>query len=490
MFSIQRAALVAVLVVGFVATVLYTSSIEATSHLAKNYFRGATGRTERLHLVLPATGPNKDFCRFLLSNTILAYPDPICIGWEGHGHWNGTESHLFKVSEGLAYLKSLPEEQDNELVLMLDAYDMWMLLRPEIIISRYNKIMKQQEAALKKDKLLGKLNRGEPITNTLLFGADKICWPRVNEDAGCWALPDSPLRPHQYGPDTDKGMVHDRARWLNSGTLMGPVKHMRDMFNATMENIERKWDEEYFARDSDQYYFSDLWAEQQLTRMEVRDGKVTPEVTGKNEDGTDIIGFMPDIPKDRRTEYHLTVDYKLDIFQTAAGFTELLTWMSFNHTTPRDPNDPTKRRRVDQVELPKDVQNSRPPFDTPFPHSDLPTEKGWEDVILGTDVVEQNVYPLYHLTGNKNYRDTWWHYAWFHPHAKALLEANSHPKVDNQPEILAVVDGVKYIAADTSTIANASWAGERGGIWTDQGERIGWSTLCGEWESDPSFYLK
>ena len=494
MFSMQRAAFLVAIVIALLITLFYAthgSSLEAHTQRAKSYFSSNT-RTERLHLLAPATGPNLDFCKYLLSNTILGYPDPICIGWDGRGHWDGRDSHLFKMSEGLAYLNSIPKEQDHELLLLFDAYDIWMLLRPDVIISRYNKIMKEQAEALEKEGLLGLDNRGEPISNTLLFAADKICWPRAYFDAGCWAVPDTPMPKNQYGPDTDHSMTMNRPKWLNSGTLIGPIGHMRDLFNATMENIERNWFDgfDHLVKNSDQYYLSDLWAEQQITRRKARGDDVKAPLLGHNDDGSDRYGTLPDIPDDRRTEYHLSLDYNVEIWQTAAGFMEVLGWMSFNNTTPQDPQHEGLRKRLDQLELPDDIKRTRGPYDTPTPRDDLPTEKGWEDVILGVDKVLHNVWPLYHLTGDKNYRDRWWHYVWFLPHAKALLEANTQPRESSEPETIAVVDGVRYIAADTSWMANASAPGRKGGIWTDLGQYKDWATLCGEFDDDPRLFPK
>lgn len=493
MFSRQKQGLLLGIICLLIATTLlvntYSPSIKHAKSLAQEYLPGSARLTKRLHLLLPATNSNLDFCKFLLSSTITGYPDPILIGWGGHGAYNGKESHLFKVSEGLAYLNSVPPEQDDDLVLMLDAYDIWMLLRPEVIISRYNEIIKEQATWLEKQGILGKLNGDVAIENTLIFGADKVCWPRGNIDPGCWSPPPSPLREQAYGPDTDSWMVPNRPRWLNSGTLIGPLGHMREMFNATMENIHRTYDGRWEHADSDQYYFQDVWSEQELTRMKVRDGEIRAPVVGHEPDGRETIGFIPDIPDSRRTEYRLSVDFKIDLFQTAAGFTEYLAWMSFNNTTPVSKEDTNRRRRIDELELPQDVLESKPPFETQYPVEGLPATKGWKDVVLGVNVAQQTVWPLFHVTGEKAYRERWWHYLWFTGHAEALLKDVMKPNHSDGPDVIAIVDGVQYIAADTSSINNATASGSRGGGWSDVGDRLEWGNLCGEWEGDPGLFL-
>ena len=497
MISLQRPILLLTVLGLLIATTLlvtYSSPAENARNLAKQYFPGSSSssslQTRRLHLLVPATDSTLDFCRFLLSSTIAGYPDPILIGWNHHGEYDGKTSHLFKISEGLAYLQSLRPEQEDDLVLMVDAYDIWMLLRPEVIISRYNKVILEQAARLEKEGILGKFNGDVPVQNTLLWGADNICWPRGNVDPSCWAVPESPLREQVYGPDTDSWMVPNRPRWLNSGTLIGPAGHMRDMFEATMENVHRTFDDNFDRRDSDQYYFQDVWAEQELTRMKLRDGEMRSPVLGHEDDGSETRGYIPDIPDGRRTEYRIGLDWGVDLFQTAAGFTEYLSWMSFNNTTPVSNGEVGKTRRIDQMELPEEVLKSKPPFETKAPVQGLPVEKGWEDVMLGVNVVQQTVWPLFHVTGDKGYRDSWWHNFWAHPHAEALIKDATQPSRSDEPEVLAVVDGVRYIAADTSRIKNATSSGGRGGGWSDLGERFEWDGLCGEWEKDPGLYLK
>lgn len=423
-----------------------------------------------------------NFCRFLLSSIVTGYPEPILIGWGGHGEWDGAKSHLFKISETLAYLNSLPPSQDDDLALLLDAYDIWLLHRPSVMISRYYTMKKRSNDRLRAEGLLGREHRGAKIENTLFWGADKTCWPWDNGRAACWSVPESTMDPKAFGPDTDTWMVPNRPKWLNSGTLMGPVKDMRAMFNATLEMVHRTFDESYANRNSDQYYFSDLWGEQEIERVRLRDGVVKPPMISIDTNGRPKAGRMPDIPRDRRTEFHISLDYEVDMFQTAAGYHEYLTWMSFNHTTPMDQSVSRHRRRLDELQLPTDIATSRPPFKVPGPPDGLPVEKGWQDVLLGVNTAGLTVYPLYHMTGDKSYRNKWWPNTWFHPWARQLLAANSVLGKDKDAEVIAKLDGVSWYGADMRR--NASMVPMRGGSWTDQGEHMAWNDMCVKFESD------
>ena len=393
----------------------------STSHglfAVSSWISPSTTTNPKFHLLLPATGSNVDLCKLLLSATITGYPNPILLGWQGHGQYNGSESHLFKISETLAYLNGLPPSADNDLVLVLDAYDIWLQLRPDVLIKRYHTAIEKANARLKREGIHGIDHAGAIIKQRILFGPDKTCWPDDERRAACWAAPNSTLAGHVFGPATDSWMVPNRPRWLNSGTIMGPAQDMRAMFAATMNMVRRKYDEGFEFRNSDKYYFQEMWAEQEIGRSMRRDGKVeAPLVKG------DVRGSIPDIPRGIRTEFHVALDYESDIFQTSMAYIEYLTWMSFNHRTPLFNQASGNTRRIDQMVLSEDIESSLPPFGLYKSNTRLPMEKTWADMMLGTNMITQQVFPVWHMTGDKSYRTRWWPRMWFHPHTEVLLNA-------------------------------------------------------------------
>ncbi|KAG9876973.1 hypothetical protein KCV02_g21339, partial [Aureobasidium melanogenum] len=91
-----------------------------------------------LHYLIPATSSNRDFCKLLLSSTILDYPTPVLINWGAHEEANPYKQHLAKVETLLAYMKRLkPISKEDDLVLILDGYDVWFQLRPDVLLKRY-----------------------------------------------------------------------------------------------------------------------------------------------------------------------------------------------------------------------------------------------------------------------------------------------------------------------------------------------------------------
>lgn len=398
------------------------------------------------------------------------------LGWEGYGQYNGSESHLFKISETLAYLNRLPSTADNDLVLLLDAYDIWLQLPPEVLIQRYHNAIDKGNARLRLEGTYGAHHGGAQVKQSIIFGPDKTCWPNDERRAACWAVPQSSLASDAFGPATDTWIVPNRPRWLNSGTIMGPAKDMRNMFAATMDMLNRKFDEGYEFKNSDQYYFQEMWAEQEINRLRLRDGKVeAPNIRD------DVLGDLPVIPQDSRTEFHVTVDYESDVFQTSAYYTEYLTWMSFNHSTSLVDQASGRIKRIDQLVLPEDILRSHPPFPADIVVGRMPTGKGWQDMMLGTNVIIQQVFPVLHITNEKRFRELWWPRMWFHPHARALLEFAKRKRAMGS-QVIAKVEGAFHI----STKGTVSKIGKENspGAWTDRSELLYWEDVCGAYQEE------
>lgn len=433
-----------------------------------------------IHFVLPATSTNNDACRLMFSGAALGYPEPVLLGWEGRGRWNGSESHLFKISETLDYLTTLRKNQDDELVLILDAYDIWLQLPPEVLIRRYHRALDKSNQRLEKAGLLDKRSaEGVPIRNTILFGADKFCWPQNGDAIPCWAAPESTFSDTVFGPDTDREEVTLRPRFLNSGTIMGPVKDIRDLFRATMNTIELEFDEDFDYRTSDQHYLSMVWGEQERARIGIQNRTWTVE------------------EGDERTDFHVAIDIESDAFQVN-HWRQYVTWMSFNHSSTdglhiqqRSAHNPG---RLDRLSLPQDLMTIPGPFSAGNNVTDdLPTHLSWKDVMLGTNTVTGEVFPVYHGTGFNMILGMWWPRMWFHPHGYELMIAArrrwlSNMNVQRQHPI-AQVDDVEYVAVEPSKadvfhqMRARDRSNQKGGAWSDLGEYLRWDEICGDYEA-------
>jgi hypothetical protein len=466
-----------IILLTFLIGVFTTSSGSPAANFILSPFKAIAN--PQFHLLLPATASNVNFCKLLLSAAVTGFSNPILLGWEGHGQYNGSESHLFKISETLAYLERLPPSADEDLILILDAYDIWLQLPPDVLIERYHIAIEKSNARLRSEAMYSVEHGGAHIKQSILFGPDKTCWPDDERRAACWAVPESSLPSDAFGPATDTWVVPNRPRWLNSGTIMGPAKDMRAMFSATMEVLRRKFDEDYEFRNSDQFYFQEMWTEQEIGRSMLKNGTVeAPKIKD------DVYGIVPEIPESQRTEFHVTLDYESDVFQTTAYYTEYLTWMSFNHTSPSTGSGIPSVKRIDQIVLTEDISRSRPPFETAKMDGTIPAGKGWKDMMLGTNVITQQAFPLLHITNEKRYRESWWPNMWFYPHGNALLEAAQRRavKLNSDTGVVAHARGVSYVGAKGSVDQKSK--GQGLGVWTDRNSYLSWDDVCREYQED------
>lgn len=181
----------------------------------------------------------------------------------------GDGAHLAKISKTLEFLEHLTPEQDNDLVLMIDAYDIWFQFGPQVLLERYHRINNDANARLK--RRLGHAYE-QATKQSIIFGAGKRCAPNDLSSIGCYPLPDSPVPMDTYGNNTDTNIGWSnnkiaslRQRYLNSGYAIGPVHQMRNIFRQAHEMAELHKDNPIYW-GSDQAYFIIIFGMQEYVR--------------------------------------------------------------------------------------------------------------------------------------------------------------------------------------------------------------------------------
>ena len=241
---------------------------------------------QRLHVLIPATHPNINLCKTILSASLLGYPAPILINWNQELHPNQANggTHLAKIAATLPYLQGLDPSHDDDLVLLVDAYDLWFLLPESVLIERYFNINHHANKRLA-TRLGRKAVAEESISQTVVFGAGKRCAPNQIHTIACYPIPDSPLPDDLYYENTDTDLgpnehFFHKHRWLNSGSIMGPVRDLRNIFARAEEILQSqpKIDPEdngshssdgvYYG--SDQSIFAKIWGQQEFQREVIR----------------------------------------------------------------------------------------------------------------------------------------------------------------------------------------------------------------------------
>ncbi|KAH9845295.1 hypothetical protein Tdes44962_MAKER01305 [Teratosphaeria destructans] len=430
--------------------------------------------TRGLHYIVPTSKTTTGLCRLFMSSAVNGYPDPVLVGWGGAARQDGlsTKGHLFKVSEILYYLDTLRPAQDDDLVLVIDAFNLWLQLPPQVLIERYFQAIEKQDGRLDDAGILDENGASqESIKNTILFGADTECWPQ-DSDKGmhCQYMPDNPLADDVYGPATDG------PRFLNSGTMIGPVKDLKRLLQAVISTIEAEFNEKFLHRTSDQHYIAMVWARQEQERTHL------------------AANITKDVSTEASHEYHVAIDHDSDVFMLSSWSQPYIVWMTFDHSAMRTPSATQRSKhdpnRLDRLKLGPDLTSLQRPFpDTPR-NSSLPQQITWADVILGTNTVTGKAFPAYHVTELTETLDARWLLMWFQAHGRALLRAQRARRVaatstDAHAEaVVAEVRGVRYTTVHAhrgnrqQNSRARDWRNVNGGAWSDLGKYMTWNKLC------------
>ncbi|GAM89168.1 hypothetical protein ANO11243_072040 [Dothideomycetidae sp. 11243] len=174
--------------------------------------------SSNLHILVPVVGRNINLCKMFLSAFANGYPTPILVGWNDNGEYD-QEKQLEKVTTIKNYLTKLQRAGDHgdDIVLIVDGIDVMFQLGPEVLLSNYFETLQRLDNHVQQEY-------GRPdIHHTILFGAEKHCWPDPLMAPSCWMMPRSTVHPYAYGPYTSGHLTHSAStraqpRWLNPGT--------------------------------------------------------------------------------------------------------------------------------------------------------------------------------------------------------------------------------------------------------------------------------
>lgn len=444
----------------------------------------STVKISKMHYLIPASDANIQLCMNLASSAANRYPVPSILGYHGTGLFDAATTHLAKLRAIEVYLNSLGPEEDDDLVVIVDGYDVIIQLPPEIMIQRYFDIINKANARIaKRFGISVSEARTRGFYDTVIWGPDKICWPFDWAEPRCWAVPASNLPPDAFGPEAGNGdMFYNDPRWLNSGTVIGPVDDVRALVAATLEEINATYSTEYYYSESDQYYISNIWGRQEYFRsLEANKGE---EVQGGPEDRR-----LPTTRTgDQQIEYHIGIDYESALFQTKAGYEPFFGYLQFN-TSGLNANmdidifEEGETFAPYNIEMPADVYAALERLFNSFadPQSQTTTYEWIRTIKLNVNYVTRHIFTLWHCTGPKDPIVDEYPKMWFFPYAKSLIKAAVKALRGDELLMDHLVDGRKWAPKnrypDTETMSD-----ELGGAWTDLdgGQFIEWHDLCGQ----------
>lgn len=452
-------------------------------------------RSNNLHLLIPASNKNIGLCKTIFSAATLDYPTPRIINWAKEFNdpkMSNGGSHLGKIKGVLDFLRSLGPEYDNDLALMVDGLDVWFQLRPETLIERYHTINDRANHRIRQRMGAAPTQiNGIEISQRIILSSQKRCWPGDREDPQCYAIPESTLPKHVYGPETDQLDVdpanphnYVRQKYLNSGFIMGPIKDLRDMFEKAFIYVK------FSPGGSDQGVFAKLFGEQEYTREALRAEHMAEFVpTGDLRDEIANPGHelhRPNTEDGDRFEFGMGLDYFSELGQPTVFCEEDLAWLRYDST-------PTELEQIAKAagfagetpmvsSLPDDVLNAAAPFANLNSGEDQElSNKTWTQIPLFTNlwtgVTPVTVHHNAHRDGLKNRIRTMWNETFYFPHLRTILSDKAH----SSRTAVAIFDGPQGREEWWSPIDR------RGGVEIETGQWPGdfmkWDEICGDQET-------
>ena len=440
----------------------------------------STQPSSQLHFLIPASSSNLHLCYNMASAAVSRWPVPTLLGWRGSGVLDAAVSHLAKLRVIERYLNGLPAEEDDDLVLIVDGFDVLFQLTPDVMIERYFQLKKRADEHLAKRLHMSvKDARSRGLEQTIFWGSDKYCWPMDPDAPRCWAAPESNLPHDVWGPHSLNGeLIFNDPKWLNSGTVLGPVNHLRRLVTVTMAEIQATYDPLYEFRESDQFYISNVWGRQEYFR--------THEAAKSRMRGQKR--FVPQKPgDDPETELHATIDYESLLFQPRAFNEPFTGHVQFNRRGLKavvdvDVLDQREAFKPIEIVMPANVINGMRRLYDSIPHT-YPgyLGKDWlSRAKFGVNYATRNMYAIWHCTGPKeDFMPEQFRALWFYPYLRPLLRAAVAASQNGDLISEELIDGRQW-KPKTYYPPKGELLQEFGGAWTDWDNNtfIGWGALC------------
>ncbi|KAM0192739.1 hypothetical protein ACHAPQ_008215 [Fusarium lateritium] len=437
-----------------------------------SHLLGSSHKISRLHYLVPANAANRQVCAVVASALVNRYSIPTILGYRGESFLDAQKAHIAKLRAIKDYLHDSGGASDD-LVIIVDGFDVMAQLPADEMIRRYFTLMAEADQRLADQRgiTISELHR-TGVRQTLLWGTDKGCWPESEIDPRCWVVPSSTQPRFTWGLKTDTGdLQYSDSRFLNSGTVIGPLGDLRNFIDAALSLIEDDWNQDFLFRDSDQFYIAALYARQEYHRMVDLNGGAFPEeiagrIIPKRKNGKDDV-----------TEFHVTVDYDYAFTQTECHnyrFIRKLQYDNFDLTTTmkEDALEEGSKFHPYKIQMPSSIYKTLQRVYDSLPEEDRPTmtSRNWiRSLKLGTNIATRVIFAFYHNTCDKTgFVDTF-HEAWFYPLMRPLLRVavkaiQHHQSISSEP-----IDGRVWMAAREYP-RNPDFKDEYGGVYTDAPE--------------------
>ncbi|KAH6685165.1 hypothetical protein EV126DRAFT_455252 [Verticillium dahliae] len=418
-------------------------------------------RTSKLHYLVPSSFVNDAVCAGIISALVNRYPIPTLIGYKGENEFDAVD-HLAKVRVINRFLKTLPAE-DDDLVIVVDSFDVLAQLPVEVTLERYFEMSARSEKQLADQRgiTIDELH-DLGIRQSILYGTGKICFDANPNEPLCPFVPGSNSAQQKFGVMTG-GFSDPRyrdSRYLNSGTIMAPVGHLRKFMHAVQELVEADdvivplnvTSHGRFRHHMDQWFTATLYVRQEYHRaLDMNGGKYPGNLTG-----------VSDLPKPRKsandtTEYHIFVDFDSSFTQTQCHNELEIHQLNYsNHdltsSVTEDFMNEGKAFKPHALQMPASIYQAFGRVWDNLSHVPNITlvqqPRVWiQSLGLATNVASGSIHAFYHNTCSKaKFLETYKTF-WFFPLVVPLLELAKMDRDDMRPLHSGLIDGRMWIAA-------------------------------------------
>lgn len=372
-----------------------------------------------------------------MSGVAMGYPMPVLLNWKrefNRPQWHFAGSHIAKLESLLAAIEVLLKTgSEDDVAVMVDAYDLWFQLPPSVLLERYHRLNREADERTREQWAELNISADFPIPppkQDIIITTAKDCFPDVysgsNPHYEHW--PDSPMPKDMYGPDTDRvpwsfdparKYKKVRPRCVNSGLIMGSLGALRDALRRSKEKIDavamkgrQLW--------SDQALIGEVIGDQEIYREWVRYlGSSWNGSTAANNPDHDIRKIADAALLGQRFEFGIGLDYNFTTAPPTCSseedgyFVHLLDEVNI-HEESQKAGVPGPIRTNG---IPPEIQSINDTILSPINWGAIPL---YTDFFFGTTpiAIHHNAY----INGLKKSRlKDWWNKMWYHAQLRHLI---------------------------------------------------------------------
>lgn len=439
----------------------------------------SSGSERRLRVFMPADAANLNLCKTIMSSVALGYPLPTLLNWDGdfnRPEWHFAGSHIAKLESLLAVIEELLHNEDDanedDLALMVDAYDLWFQLPPSVLIQRFHQLNHEADERnrLEWEKAGPDFPIPPPRQNIIVTTA-KDCFPTADSgsDPHYELWPPSPMPEDLYAENTDtltpplwdsaRKYRKVRPRCVNSGMIMGTMGVLRDALRRCKEKVEN------VARAgrqiwSDQALIGEVIGDQEAWRTWVRELADTWNGTLAESQSALLDGHVRNIAAaamdGEHFEFGIGLDYNFTTIPATCSAEEDGYFVKINDSATLIQQ--SERAGVPDVVrvqgIPPELQTSSID-DDPFADVQWGDEPLYTDFYFGTTPV--GIHHNAYIEGLKPWRiKNWWSRMWFYPKLRDLVTQSLRASEKTARPLLKVAregaDDVVYRAPKGSKV--------------------------------------